>query len=545
MRTFDDEVIRAYTEAGYWSPETIAQRVHALSLSKPDGAAFVTEESRATWRAYDEESTRLAAMLVAAGLAPDDRVGVLMPDGPGVHAAYLAAEKAGLTVVGIGPRSRANEIEHLLTTTGCSALVTEPTHRGKPARDLIEALRGRGHTIDTHLTVTADAVGRLAVSRDGEPVADADLDALEGRALGPDDLWLVNSTSGTTGLPKCVMQTQNRWKYFHQVAEQAGELTADEIVISLIPAPFGFGLWTAHFTPTLLGAPTIVQRDFDVGRACALIERERATMIACVSTQFIMMLNDPELERHDLSSLRVMFTGGERVPYNRAREFEERTGCSVLQFYGSNESGAVSVTTTTDTPERRLRTAGRLIGPMNGRVVDLETGADLTGTGERGLCLARGPAATPGYYADAAANERLFTPEGEMRSSDIVTVDAEGYLCVVGRDSDIVIRGGQNISAAAVEELVGAHPRVALVGVVGAPDEVFGERVCAFVVTRDGTPLEREELAAFLDETGASKYLWPEHVVHVDELPRATGGKVDKSELRRRIREGAPLDIRA
>jgi acyl-CoA synthetase len=176
---------------------------------------------------------------------------------------------------------------------------------------------------------------------------------------------------------------------------------------------------------------------------------------------------------------------------------------------------------------------------MHVRVVDADTGEDLTGTGRPGLCVCRGPAASPGYLADPEANERLFTPDGEMRTSDLVTVDAEGYLTVIGRDSDIVIRGGQNISAVAVEELVGEHPGVAVVGVVGAPDDVFGERVCAFVATRDRRALALEDVTAFLEARGVSKYLWPEQLVVVDELPRASGGKVDKGELRRRLREGA------
>jgi acyl-CoA synthetase len=533
MRVFDDELIRRYTAAGHWDAMTLAQRIGVLAEADPGGLAFATEDERMTWGAYDRESTRLAAKLAAAGLSPGDRLGVLLPDGPTVHAAYVAAEKAGLVLVGIAPRSRVNEIAHLVDTSGCRALLTTPEHRGAPSADTVAGLRERGHEIDVHLTLDA----AFTLARDGEPVADADPERLAGRALGPDELWLVNSTSGTTGLPKCVIQTQNRWKFFHQVAADAGALTREDVFLSLIPAPFGFGLWTAHFTPTLLGAPCWLQPAFDVERAIALIETARVSVLCCVSTQFVMMLNSPALDRHDLSSLRVMFTGGERVPYNRSLEFEERTGGLVLQFYGSNESGAISRTTVRDTRERRLRTAGQVIDAMAARVVDLDSGEDLTGTGQPGLCLCRGPAATPGYYDDAEANTRLFTPAGEMRASDVVTIDAEGYLTVVGRDSDIVIRGGQNISAVAVEELIGAHPRVSLVGVAGVPDDVFGERVCAFVCTHDGGPIALAELTAFLDAEGVSKYLWPEHLVVVDELPRAPGGKIDKGELRRRLRE--------
>jgi acyl-CoA synthetase len=419
----------------------------------------------------------------------------------------------------------------MLEVTGCTTLLTGPEHRGAPASALIDELRARDRTIDRHLVLGPD----YTLLQGGEVLPEAPPALLDGRALGPDDLFLINSTSGTTGMPKCVMQTHNRWKYFHQVAADAGELTGDDVIASLIPAPFGFGLWTAHFTPTLLGATTVLLRDFDPEAALAAIERERVTVLACVSTQYILMLNSPALDRYDLSSLRVMFTGGERVPYNRSLEFEQRTGCLVLQFYGSNESGAVSRTTTRDPAFRRLRTAGRVIDAMHARVIDTETGEELLGTGRKGLCLAAGPAATPGYYRDAEANRKLWREDGHMRTSDIVTVDEEGYLTVVGRDSDVIIRGGQNISAVAVEDVVGSHPAVAVVAVVAAPDDVFGERVCACVCPHASATLELSELTAFLDESGVSKYMWPERLVLLDALPRASGGKVDKAALRQLV----------
>ena len=150
--------------------------------------------------------------------------------------------------------------------------------------------------------------------------------ALEARRIGPDDLFLVNSTSGTTGLPKCVMHTQNRWLYFHQQAVRSGRLDADDVVFSAVPAPFGFGLWTAHFTPAMLGAPLVVAEQFDPDRTLALIEAHRVTMLAAVSTQFVMMLNAPSLQARDLSTLRVMFTGGEAVPYSAPTRSNEKPG---------------------------------------------------------------------------------------------------------------------------------------------------------------------------------------------------------------------------
>jgi acyl-CoA synthetase len=218
----------------------------------------------------------------------------------------LACEKAGIVAVGIGSRAGAREVEHLVARTGARTLFTVEPPPTAP---------GTEHPI------------------------------------GPQDLWFLNSTSGTTGLPKIVMHDQARWFAFHDFAQRIAQFRADDVFLSALPAPFGFGLWTAHFTPAIVGAPCIVCERFDADAVVAAIARYRVTVLAAVSTQFVMLLNSPAADEHDLSSLRILFTGGEMVPYERAREFEERTGAKVLQFYGSNETGALSATTLADSLE--------------------------------------------------------------------------------------------------------------------------------------------------------------------------------------------------
>jgi acyl-CoA synthetase len=253
-------------------------------------------------------------------------------------------------------------------------------------------------------------------------------------------------------------------------------------------------------------------------------------VLAAVSTQFVMMLNSPAFDAHDLSSLRVMFTGGEMVPYERAKEFEARTGAYVLQFYGSNETGALSATSPDDTQEQRLRTAGRVIPEMQVRLVDVEADG-------RGVPAGKGPTLCLGYWEDPAANAELFTDDGWMRMGDLATIDADGYLTVAGRTSDFIIRGGKNISATQVEDEVDSHPSIALCAAVPIPDDVFGERVCVFAELRDGAErIDLDALRAHLEGRGTGKELWPERLVVLDALPRSSGGKVAKGELRERAR---------
>lgn len=454
----------------------------------------------------------------------------MLPDGGAVHAAFLGCEKAGIVAVGVGARAGQREARHVLARGRAAALITHDEHRGIPAGEHFAALRDRLDRLRHHVVVPRFEQGVEApVHRDGVEAGPPPTDFPD--RLGPDELWLINSTSGTTGLPKCVMHTQNRWWYFHRCAVEVGDLTEDEVFMAAIPAPFGFGQWTSHFTPAYLGVPTVSMERFDTASALELIERERVTVLCAVSTQFRMLLADPTLRERDLTSLRLMYTGGEMIPYEPARAFEEMTGATILNFYGSNESGLATATRLTDPMPRRLRTGGRVLPGTELRLFD-EDGADVTET-RRGRPGTKGPATCLGYLDDPAADAELFTPDGYLLHADIVELDDDGYLTVVGRTSDIVIRGGKNISAAQVEEEIAAHPRVALVAVVPMPDEIFGERVCAFVQLKDGGAMDLAELTDFLVAAGASKEYLPERLEIVPELPRSSGAKIAKGELRR------------
>jgi acyl-CoA synthetase len=535
----DPVVAAEYRAQGWWGDRTLAHRVADLAAARPTTPAYITEAHVLSWGGYHDAGQRVAAALVSTGLERGDRVAVLLPDGPSVHAAFVGIERAGLVIVGIGARAGDREVRHLLGLTGAQALISHATLGDRPAPELVAALRAEGLPLRHHLVIGDFAADPDAlILLDGQPLKGlppppADL------ARGPDELWLLNSTSGTTGLPKCVMHTQNRWWYFHQRAMISAEFTEDDIFFGAVPAPFGFGIWTAHASPTILGVPTLVTERFNADVALDLIERHRVTALHCVSTQFIMLLNAQAERPRDLSSLRCMFTGGEAVPYERAAQFEETIGAKVLQFYGSNETGLLTGTTMRDTRDRRLRTAGQIIDEMEVRLFDPETQDEVTGVGQPAC---RGPATCLGYWGDPSANAKLYTKDGWMLMGDIVEIDADGYLRVVGRTSDFIIRGGKNISAPAVEEEVGAYGPVAMVAAVAIPDPVFGERVCVYVVARPNQTVDLDGIRTHLAARGVTKEWWPEHLVLVEELPRSSGGKVAKGELREDIRRRLAAD---
>ena len=309
----DPATVRSYVDSGHWGERTLSDVVRENAALGGGRRAVVCERDATTWAEYDEGATELAAALASAGMEPGDRVGVWLPDGGAVHLAMLATERAGLTAVGLGSRAGDREVEYLLSSTSARAVITHAEHRGRSTSDLVGTLRRKGLTL-AHVVVPRSPAEAGSITIDGARMGRATKrasgTAIDGRRLGPNDLFLINSTSGTTGLPKLVTQFENRWFYFHQLVRRATDLQPDDVFMSLIPAPFGFGLWTAHFTPALSRTPVVVMEHFTPEGALELISRERVTVLCRVSTQFIMMLGSDRLRSADLSTLRITFTGG-------------------------------------------------------------------------------------------------------------------------------------------------------------------------------------------------------------------------------------------
>jgi acyl-CoA synthetase len=471
-----------------------------------------------TWSEFDHAATNLAHRLLALGVAPGDGVAVWHKDTSAIHVLLVAIERCGAKAVGLGARAGVREVTAILRTARPTLVVTDVDR-------LASAQQAAG-----------DADPKLRVAAVGDDlVIDSTprLDGTDGLSpVGPDDVFLINSTSGTTGLPKCVVHTQNRWHYFHQKAVANGELKRDDVFLPLLPMPFGFGVWTSHTTPIHLGATAIRIERFDAAATCMAIDRYQATVLCCVSTQLAMLLANPASRHYDLSCLRVVFTGGEPLPYTQAAQFEELTGVTILQFYGSNETGMLSATTLADPLDRRLRTAGRIVPEMQVRLFDGDRDVTESGVGQPAC---RGPALSLGYLG-GTDHDKLFTKDGWMRMGDICELDADGYLTLTGRTSDFILRGGKNISAVQIEDAVATHPAVAVAAAVAMPDPLFGERVCVFVELKQARELDLPALVEHLLQQGVSKELLPERLEIQEELPRSSGGKIAKGVLRDEIR---------
>jgi acyl-CoA synthetase len=526
---FTAEESARYRAAGWWSDLTLSRAVTRNAERFPERAAYIDHHgSSLTWRQFDHAASALAQQLVGAGIAPSDRVAVWHGDSGAIHALFVAIERCGAVVVGIGARAGTREVAAILSSSRPKMLVSDAP-RGD---DAVRATSGVAELSIPVVVLTAGG-GGLRLDLEAPPAA---LGA--GVPLRSDDVFLINSTSGTTGFPKCVVHTQNRWYYFHQKAVANGDLTSDEVVLPVIPTPFGFGIWTSHTTPIFLGATAVVLDRFSAQATCEAIAEHRVTVLCCVSTQLTMLIADSASRDYDLSSLRVVFTGGEALPYRPAVEFEKITGAKILQFYGSNETGVLSATTVRDSQSRRLRTGGRTVSEMSVRLFDGDR--DVTDVG-RGQPACRGPATSLGYLG-GTDHDTLFTRDGWMRMGDICEIDADGYLSVTGRTSDFILRGGKNISAAQVEDAVSTHPAIAVAAAVAMPDPVFGEKVCLYAELVDSATIDLPALAEYLLAAGVSKELLPERLIVVDELPRSSGGKIAKSRLREDIRNRMEAD---
>ena len=517
---FTDEDSARYRAAGWWSDSTLSDAVRRNAEHSPDRCAYADDPGTAlTWREFDDSTDALAEQLAGVGVERGDRVAVWHGDSAAIHVLFVAIERCGAVVVGIGARAGTREVAAILRSAQPKLLISDQQRSDA-------ATRVASEFPVPSLVLTHDAdFPRL--NSDAKPGA-----VRVESQLGPDDVFLINSTSGTTGLPKCVVHTQNRWYYFHQKAVANGQLRPDDIFLPVIPTPFGFGLWTSHTTPIYLGATAVILKRFTAQATCEAIARHRITVLCCVSTQLTMLMADRASRDHDLSSLRVVFTGGEALPYRPAAEFEELTGATILQFYGSNETGLLSGTTLDDPLERRLRTGGRIVPEMSVRLFDGDQ--DVTETG-RGQPTCRGPATSLGYLG-GTDHDQLFTRDGWMRMGDICEIDAEGYLSVTGRTSDFILRGGKNISAAQVEDAAMTHPAIAISAAVAMPDPVFGEKVCLYAELRDSQTIDLPELVEYLLAQDVSKELLPERLIVVDELPRSSGAKIAKGRLRDDIR---------
>ncbi|HEV8064401.1 MAG TPA: AMP-binding protein [Acidimicrobiales bacterium] len=515
--------------------ETIGQNFDRTSARFGEREALVDCPSgrRWTYSQLQADVNELAGGLLAAGIVKGDRVGIWAPNCAEWVLVQYATAKLGAILVNVNPAYRAHELEYVLNQAGVSLLVTYPATERSDFPAMVESVRGHCPQLESVVVVGSEAWTDLVAG--ASAVGPAVLDRIAA-GLDPDDAINIQYTSGTTGFPKgATLSHHNILNNGYFVGGLVGYNETDRVCL---PVPFYhcFGMVMGNLGATSHGSCIVIPApSFDPGATLAAVANERCTSLYGVPTMFIAELNHPSLESLDLSCLRTGIMAGSPCPVEvMKRVIAEMNMSEVSICYGMTETSPVSTQTRRDDDlDRRTATVGTVMPHVEVKVVDPDTGR-LLARGEPGELCTRGYSVMLGYWENPAATSEAIDSSRWMHTGDLAVMREDGYVNIVGRIKDMVIRGGENIYPREIEEFLYAHPDIVDVQVVGVPDERYGEELCAWVRLREGAdPLTAEALGDFCGDKIAH-YKVPRYVYIADEFPMTVTGKVRKVEMRER-----------
>ncbi|CAL9565758.1 Long-chain-fatty-acid--CoA ligase [Streptomyces sp. enrichment culture] len=509
--------------------DTLGANLDRAVATWPDREALVDVPSgrRWTYAEFGARVERLASALLASGITKGDRVGIWAVNCPEWVFVQYATARIGAILVNINPAYRAHEVEYVLKQSGVRLLVASPSHKSSDYRAMVEEVRGRCPEL-----------------REAVYIGDPGWEALLARAtpaprheeLSCDDPINIQYTSGTTGFPKgATLSHHNILNNGYFVGETIAYSEQDRVCV---PVPFYhcFGMVMGNLAATSHGACVVIPApSFDPAATLRAVQQERCTSLYGVPTMFIAELNLPDFAAYDLSSLRTGIMAGSPCPVEvMKRVVAEMHMEEVSICYGMTETSPVSLQTRMDDDlEHRTGTVGRALPHIEVKVVDPATGATLP-RGTAGELCTRGYSVMLGYWNEPERTAEVVDAGRWMHTGDLAVMREDGYVEIVGRIKDMIIRGGENIYPREVEEFLYGHPKIADVQVVGVPHQRYGEEVLACVIPRDAAdPLTLEELRTYC-EGRLAHYKVPSRVQNLDAFPMTVSGKVRKVELRER-----------
>jgi fatty-acyl-CoA synthase len=511
--------------------ETIGENLRRTAERFPDQEALVVRSQgyRATYRELWEATTRAAAALVARGVKRGDRVAIWSPNRFEWVVLQFATARAGVVLVNINPAYKTAELEYVLNQSGARLIFLARAFRTSDYVKMLEAVRGLCPALEEAI-VLDDSWGAFVASAEGAP---AEALAERERELQFDDPINIQYTSGTTGAPKgATLSHHNILNNGFFVGEAMRLTEADRICI---PVPFYhcFGMVLGNLACTTHGAAMIIPGEaFDPLAVLEAVSAEKCTGLHGVPTMFIGELDHPRFADFDLSTLRTGIMAGSPCPIEVMKTVVARMNMrEVTICYGMTETSPVSTQTGAADPlEKRVGTVGRVHPHVEVKIVRPETG-EIVPRGERGELCTRGYSVMLGYWGDEKATAAAIDKAGWMHTGDLATMDAEGYVNIVGRIKDMIIRGGENVYPREVEEFLHTHPAVSEAQVIGVPSAKYGEEVMAWVRVREGHAITPEDLQAFCAGKIAT-YKIPRYWKIVTEFPMTVTGKVQKYRMR-------------
>lgn len=508
---------------------TLGGLLRAAAAQAGDEPAFRYGEERLTYAEWDRLADRVAAHLREHGVGRGDVVALLLPSTPLYHVLYLAAARLGAVTTGINARYRRSEIGHILRRSGARLLVMVDRWHEADFASMVADERGALPDLDEVVILAAETLRRSTVAAvDGfAPGVGPAGDAAE-----PDDPVAIIFTSGTTGIPK------GAW-YTHRNLLALAEIETRRYAGGEIPfrKHLAAGLSFAHIgTMARIGIQiahagmSIIHDSFDPLAVMAAIERERLVHLGGIPTQILMLLDHPERPRFDLSSLRSVLLGGAPSSPALIRRIQAELGVTISVRYSSTEVGIGTASLADDPLELLTTTVGKPTPGVELQIVDADNRA--VPEGAVGEVVLRSPASMRGYWRDPQQTAQVLDTQGWIHTGDLGFIDAQGYVHLRGRQSEMYIRGGYNVYPSEVEDRLARHPKVARVAILGVPDDKWGEIGWAFVVPRTASdPPTLAELRAFAGEELAS-FKRPDGMTVLPSLPVTPMFKIDKAALR-------------
>ena len=511
--------------------ETIGANLRRTVERHADRDALVvcSQDFRATYAELWDLTTELARALLARGVAKGDRVGIWAPNRYEWVVTQYATARIGAVLVNVNPAYKARELQYAIHQSGLRMLLHARRFRGTDYAATVAGVRG--HCPELEHVVDLDD-GWAALLGEGSAAEDAALAEREA-SLAFDDPINIQYTSGTTGAPKgATLSHHNILNNGYFCGEILRYTEADRVAV---PVPFYhcFGMVIGNLACTTRGACIVVPSEgFDAGLTLAAIEAERCTSVYGVPTMFIAQLNHDAFAGTDFSSLRTGVMAGSPCPVEVMKQVRERMNVREITIcYGMTETSPVSTQTRVDAPfDKQVGSVGQIHPHVEIKIIDPATGL-VVPRGARGELCTRGYAVMLGYWNDAAATGAAIDAARWMHTGDLATMDAGGYVNIVGRLKDVIIRGGENVYPREIEEFLYTHPDIEDAQVIGVPSARYGEEVMAWVKPKAGAAPSEDDLRAFCRGTIAT-YKVPRYWKRVDSFPMTVTGKVQKFRMR-------------
>src|SRR5881296_1766740 len=526
---FPPDFARRYREKGYWQDRSLAEEF-AAGFNRFKQRIFLVDQNREyTYGEIDRLTDNLALNLLELGLRPLDRVVPALPNCAEFVLLYLALQKIGAIPIAALVTHRYAEINQFVKLSGASTCVCPERQGDFEFGPMIRRVQQENPSLRFCLSLSAlRALMERPVKNTGQ---------LKEIRIDPTDPCVFQLSGGTTGIPKLIPRTHNDYAYNSKTAAAVCGVTPDSVLLLALPIAHNLPLACPGLQGYLLqGGKVVLCASTRPEEMLSLVEQHRVTHLKVVPALLIRLINEPSISKFDLSSLKVIQSGGQRMqPEVRMKAQQLIPSCFVQENFGMSE-GMLFFVRLDDPQEVKLETCGRPICPDDEvRLVDDE-GREVA-EGEVGELTCRGPYTLRGYYGVPGYNARAFTPDGFYCSGDLMRKHPSGNYVVEGRKKDLINRGGEKISAEEIENLILSHPAVQNVACVPMPDPVLGERTCAFIVPRRGQRVTLIEIVRHLIEAGIAKFKLPERVELIDELPLSPFGKVSKVTLTKLIAE--------